>query len=635
MKTTALMSAAACAALALVTGIANGANEAFYARRAEKRQWICYRSFRKQLEMTGTFAGLGIPTRCFFAANTLNSGGKPYCEYPPIWQDGQCDWKPFDDQVNDLVRASPDARFLCMIDLNTPPWLTRRFALDSFADISHAAADPKWRAITRDWMLRFIDYAEKRHGDRIVAYILSGGGTSEWYEYDRGRSSRTKNAAWREWCARRGTDHGKAVPGEEVLWTASFEDFVYDPSTEGSKIDYWRFHCELIADALLGFAKDARAAIPKSKEIGAFFGYAQLKDTMTSFGHLDYERVYASPDIDFFIAPGNYSDRVMGGASGSQLVRGTALINGKRFLHEIDFGPHNQKRWTRGTWKTLADDIAGNTREAAFAIANQANCWYFDMWGGFYDQPEVRERIRKLKAIQDRLAGDASPSVAQTLFVVDPESLYGVNTRSPFVQGCGEQMRNRLAKTGAAYDVFSFRDLDRLDLSQYRLVCLTSAFLVTPERARFLRERVCRDGRTVLWAFAPGLSDGRTLDRRRVRTWAGVEYGTPGVTRTDMGGWTAVYAKDWTLYTPEELARIMDAAGAHRYVRGPAVVFSNASFLSVHVKDGGEFTVSLPTMAKRVTNLLTDETVAENATSFRATFASPDTQLFRIEGPKD
>lgn len=37
----------------------------------------CYRSFHKQLEMTGMFAkDLGITTRCVFAANTINSLGE-------------------------------------------------------------------------------------------------------------------------------------------------------------------------------------------------------------------------------------------------------------------------------------------------------------------------------------------------------------------------------------------------------------------------------------------------------------------------------------------------------------------------------------------------------------------------------
>ena len=282
-------------------------------------------------------------------------------------------------------------------------------------------------------MLDFIAYAEKRWGDRIGCYILSGGGTSEWYEYDRGRTSRNKDRAWAAWCKQRGLDFGESVPAQPSLAKAAFENLVYDPAAEAAKIAYWQFHNSLPADALLEFAAAARKAVPKAKEIGVFFGYYLVSDSKhTSFGHLDYERVYASPDIDFFIAPGNYSDRPIGGGSGSQLVHGTALRHGKRFLHEIDFGPHDQKRWGKGQWKTLGDDLAGNTREAAFAMANNANYWWFDMWGGFYRDPKVRERIAALKKAQDRLV--PAPSAAEILLVCDPQSIYYVNPAQPALE---------------------------------------------------------------------------------------------------------------------------------------------------------------------------------------------------------
>ena len=97
----------------------------------------CYRSFHKQLDMTGKFAGeQGITTRCFFASNTINSLGEYYCQYPPIWTGtGQYEWENLDAQINDILKASPDARLICMIDLNTPYWATRRYAMDSYDQV--------------------------------------------------------------------------------------------------------------------------------------------------------------------------------------------------------------------------------------------------------------------------------------------------------------------------------------------------------------------------------------------------------------------------------------------------------------------------------------------------------------------
>lgn len=602
-----------------------------FKEQCQKQLWVTYRSFNKELERTGQFAAMGITNRCFFAANTINGRGDPYCEYPLIWKGfKKYDWSALDAQAEDLVKTSPNACFMVLIDLNTPYWATHKFHLDSFTDITHAGVMPEWRNRTREWMLDFIAYAEKKWGDRIGAYILSGGCTSEWYEYDRGRTSYAKNKGWRGWCKAQKLSFGEEPPSPTALGRAAFENLIYDPATEAEKIAYWKFHNSITANAILFFAKAARQAIPKGKEIGVFFGYCfPYCPNQTSLGHLDYGRVYASPDIDFLISPGNYSDRGIGGGSGTQLVHGTALRYGKRFLHEIDFGPHDQNQWGRGLWKTLEDDLAGNTREAAFAMAHNANYWWFDMWGQFYRNPKVRERIAALKKVQDALK--PAPSVAEILIVCDPQSLYHVNEKCPLERAFGQHLRNKLARIAAPYDLYSFDDLPVLDMNRYKLVCLNSTLLITPERAKFLREKVCGGGRTVLWCYAPGVTDGKTLDAARVKEWAGVPFKTPGISTTQMDGWRSVYAYDYQLFTPESLTKIASDAGVHLYLDAPATVFAKEGFLTVHTKDGGEKTVRLRAKAAQVVDLLTGEILARDADSFRTVFASPDTRLFGIK----
>ena len=617
-KMVALLSAA------LLTGLVDG---------GVREQYICYRSFRPQLERTKDFAEMGIPLRCFFAANTINGGGHPYCDYPLIWKDfKKYDWSALDAQINDFLKVSPNAEFLCMIDLNTPYWATHRFWLDSFTDVTHAACDPKWIAKTKEWMLDFIAYSEKKWGGRIRAYILSGGGTSEWYEYDRGRTSRNKNAAWQKWCKARGLDYGPSVPDQEKIKTAAFENLVYDPATEQDKIDYWKFHNSVGPDAILTFAAAARKAIPANKDIGVFFGYYYVSDNKhCSFAHLDYERVFASPDIDFFIAPGNYSERWMGGGSGSQLVHSTARRHGKRLMHEIDFGPHTQKRWGKGIWKTFEDDLAGNTREAAFAIANGASYWWFDMWGGangFYDDPAIRARIAKLAEITRRYSGALPHPADEVLLVSDPESIYHLNEKDVKERGFGQHFRNELSKTGVPFDVCTLSDLETRDISKTKVVVCPAAINITPEKKALLAAKVMTGGKTVVWCYAPGLSDGKSLDPARVKEYAGVPYATPGISTTKMDGWTSVYARDYKLYTAESLRGVIAAAGALMWASKPCVVFANERFLAVHTKDGGEIMLSLPRRASKVVDLISGETIATDADRFSCKFSAPDTRLF-------
>ncbi|MBQ5984587.1 MAG: hypothetical protein IJL56_06405 [Bacteroidales bacterium] len=594
----------------------------------------CYRSFTREPEMARIFSQeLGVKTRCFFASNTINSRGGAYCQYPPIWVgEGKYEFEHLDEQMEEMNASNPDGKLICMIDLDSPYWMTRRFKFDSFSDVSTAVSNPTWMKMMLRWMKDFITYAEAHHGDRIGAYVLSGGCTSEWYDAVGGYPTRSKENAWLGWCRDRGLDHGDAVPSFPSLNQASFDGHLYDPVTESAKIDYWRFHNEVIADAILTFAREARSLLPEGKKIGVFFGYHfNLPHETLAYGHLEYERVYASPDIDFFIAPGSYFNRGIGGGSGSQAMFRTAMLNGKQFLHEIDFTPHDYPTRKAG-WKTEEDDIAGNTREACYALIHHISSWWFDMWGGFYDNPRLRERIGQMETIQKRFRSDRSPSVAEILLVGDPKSMYFIRNGDPLVRLGAEPVRNQLSMTGAPYDCCSFSDLERMDLSRYKVILLPQLFFIDGPRAKILREKVCRDGRTLLFAYAPGICDGKTLDPERVRTWTGVPFvsGRPDMTETVMDGWTAVYSYRTEAFTTETLRDICRRAGVLFYVEDCIPVFANERLLSIHCKEGGRRTVTLPKKASQVIDLLSGEVVAKRKKSFQVDFASPDTRLFEI-----
>jgi len=607
----------------------------YTAATIDKNIYTCYRSFWPELETTAKFKELGINTRCFFAANTINSIGFEYCKYPLIWQGiKKYDFAAYDKQVDDLLSANPDAEFLCMIDLNTPYWLMRKFAMDSFADISHMAADPQWIKITTEWMLDFIDYSEKKYGDKISAYILSGGGTSEWYEYDRGRSSRVKNAAWREWCKKNGFDLGADVPPETTLRKAAHENVIYDPATEMNKIQYWNFHNQVIADAVVAFAGAARPAIPEEKELGVFFGYYMVSDNkLVSFGHLGYERVFACPDIDFIINPGTYNDRQIGGGSGPQLVHGTALRYGKRCLHEIDHRTHCVSANPvvgHDAWKTQADDIAGLKREAAFSLINHMSLWWFDMWGGWYKTEANQELIKKLQKISDKYVNDRSASVAETLMIADPQSACYLNDKAPHASAMARQFRDKLNKVGAPFDVYSFNDIPVIDLSRYKVVFLPAMLLITPERAEILKKFILNSGRTIVWNYAPGICDGVSLDTERVKQWTGAAYRTPGPVKVAMDGWSSVYSFEYKTMTPAAMKSIMQEAGVHMYTDDLNPVYANQRLLAIHFKTGGAKTVHLPRKFGKVMDVYSGKVVAENTSEFTYEFASPDTVLFEL-----
>ena len=612
-------------------------------------QRMAYRSFLPELEETANFAKMGITLRTVFIANTVSANGRSYCQYPPVWRNlGDYDFAQVDAQLGDIIKASPQAEFIIMLDLNTPAWLTRRVRHDSFNEITHALSSPIYREEASKYLDQLVRYIEKGYGERVQAYILMNGHTSEWFERDL-RQSHVKNLAWRKWCAERGLKYGLSTPTESDLATGAFEGTVYDPATEQEKIDFWKFHSWIISDGVLHFAHIAQKA-SGGKCIGASYGYYMICDKdPCGVGNLDYERVVADPGFDMITSPSTYSGREIGGGTGSMLVAGTSRRYGKRFYYSIDQWPHSLQSpyFYNICFRTLADTVAGNTRNAAFALVQHADFHWFDMWGGFYKDPEMKERIRRIVPIQKRFANDDSPPCADVLIVADPDSAYGridprmaaneelgdeQGARCPegFVSayGCGEEFRNRINHIGICYDVVSFNDLPHIDLKPFKAVVLSDVWTISPEKAKVLRDFVLKDGRTAIWAYAPGVSDGKSVDAKRIRGWAGVDFKTPGVTTTAMGAWNAVYAYDYRLLTPEKFAEVFKAAGCHFWIDEPMPVMANEHLLAIHVKDGGRKTVHLPRKCAKVVDLLQNRVVAADCTDFEDSFATPDTKIY-------
>jgi hypothetical protein len=252
------------------------------------------------------------------------------------------------------------------------------------------------------------------------------------------------------------------------------------------------------------------------------------------------------------------------------------------------------------------------------------------MWGGWYKTEANQELIKKLQNISDKYVNDRSASVAQTLMIADPQSACYLNDKAPHASAMARQFRDKLNKVGAPFDVYSFNDILVIDLSQYKVIFLPAMLLISPERAEILKKYVLKDNRTVVWTYAPGISDGKTLDTARVKQWTGTAYGTQGPAKVAMDGWNSVYSHEYKTMTSVAMKKIMKEAGVHMYTDDVNPVYANERLLSIHYKDGGKKKVHLPQKCKKVVDVYSGKVVAENASEFTYDFMTPDTALFEI-----
>jgi hypothetical protein len=609
---------------------------------------FAYRSFWPEFEAMRQFKEAGVNTVCIFAANTDNSLGRPYSKYPPIWRGiGKYDFASFDKQYDDVLKVNPNAEFICMIDLNTPVWLQRQLSCsaqsaaecESFSMLSCACANPQWRKITGDYFEAVLKHAESRYGNRIKAYLLACGTTDEWMDYSMGSAGRTKTQAWNAWLK----SHEKRpapIPSFDRIDRASFENMIRDPATEQDVVDYAQFTGDIIADTVLEFAAKTRAGVPKQRQIGVFFGYILELESwrMVWAGHLEYERLFASPDIDFFISPGTYGDRPMGGGSGFMSPNGTRVLGGKGYLHEIDHRtPSYNVKLDEYTsiawmvpWKDQAETDAGLKREFSLAIINGASLWCFDMWGGVFKTPETMKLVGQSKRLWDRYAAMPLKSRAEVALVVDPQSARYFNSRNAIAAQIYQGTRNKLNRLGAPFEVFSFNDLPKADLSQYKMFVFPGLFVVTPERLETLKKHVFHSNRTVLFAYAPGICDGKTLDPARVKELTGTSFQTPGTSTVQRDGWKAIYTPSYKEIQPKMLRQAAVEAGVTIYCQDAVPVYANERLVAIHTARGGEKTITLPCECRHVKELYTGRTIPVAGNSFFYTFKSPDTALFEL-----
>lgn len=608
-----------------------------------RKPFFAYRSFQKEFDAMREFHAAGVNQFCVFPAHTTNSLGEPYSEYPPTWLAPEVyDFAPFDQQIEDVKKISPNPEILCMVDLNSPSWLVRRLNVahcgpaDSFLSLTDALSSPAWFEATRNYMESLIRHAEEKYGHLIQCYILACGTTDEWMDYSNGRESLQKLNRYREWVKARGEAEPECIPTYTQRFHAPHNG-LRDPQQDADALRYWQFHSELVADSILRFAGAARALIPEGKEIGVFYGYVLELGTkrLVQAGHLACDKLLASDQIDFLISPGSYQDRELGGGGGFMIPNGSIHLAKKGYLHECDHRTHTANiklTWMPLLWKNEAEDIAGLRREFCRSLFHGTSLWWFDMWGKFFTGRETLREIARFKQIWDRLADRNRQPDAEVALLVDPASLRYVDDESkgnsagaimpPLLRCC-----NRL---GAPYRVYTLADLPRIpDLDRFKLVILPALYEVTQEKRALLEQYLFRKNRTILWLHGAGLSDGERWSEAAMEELTGFPLNASGGP-VSRGSWFSASCPQSDALTPGILRDLARSAGVHLYSDSPLPVWVSEDLLMVHSAAAGHHEIHLPRQAAKVTELFSNRIATEQSDRILCDFDGPGTLLFEL-----
>jgi hypothetical protein len=614
---------------------------------AKAPRWFGYRTsyFHFDVQTLARFGEIGVNVINFHAFNGLSALGVPYSPYPPIWiGPGQYDFDSLDRQIADILAANSNAKLVCKIDLNTPAWWPRWYHRtqdrdDSFTKLGKIATSEEWRSETKEYLQAVLRHMEAKHRDVIVGYMLACGGTNEWQDYSMGEESVSRRQAWREWMIARGFPDPIDIPPASVREHIS-HDIFRDPVEDALAINYWRFNHWLIGDTILYFASAVQDIIKHRIPLGTYYGYVleHAKGCLLYEGHLDFDRVFSSPLLDFIETPASYSDRQIGGAGGFMVCLDSLNFHGKRLIHQVDHRTYTARSVkvlglpipeTKDAWPDEKSTIAGMRREFSMALVRGTSLWFFNMFGGWFEGKPVMDAIGQMREIWEKRADDSAASVAQVAVLVDAESMFYVDCNAEIMNDFLSRQRYGLGRMGAPYDIYSFADVPALDLSRYKLILLPNLFVLDGKKREWLKQKICTGGKTVVWVYAPGIITDGHYDLANVEALTGVPAGAKEMTAKAMDGWQSVFAPAPNL-SAETLRRLAREAGVHIYCDAGEPLYANSRFLALHTASGGKRTIVLPGKY-HVQELFSGHVLGESLTTFEVNLSAPDTVLYELK----
>jgi hypothetical protein len=632
------------------------------------------------------------------------------------------DYSTFDARVQMLLDADPEALFFPRLFLGTPSWWADAHPNDLVTyDPNDGTppqvlvirskrvaswASPRWREDTDDALRRFIAYVEASpYADRVIGYHLASGTTEEWMQWGSNEDqwadySPVNLAAFRRWLAARyGTDTAlqKAWRDRKIkLSTAQIpsrskrqageRDFLRDPVLAQPSIDYVRFTSWLTADAVNHFAKTTKDAVNRERLVGVFYGYlCQLAGghREQNAGHLALQLVLTCPDIDFITSPSSYASRPLGtGYPHTMSLVDSVKAHGKLWFDENDYRTWltpNVEVGKLGKTASFEESLLCQQREFAWATATRMGMWWFDMGGGWYDDPRMLAAIGDMNRIAHANMDLDGRPVAEIAFVVDDHSNTFLRPNHPWGWPALVTQMPELGRIGAPID---FVHPDDLALrGPYKM-------LIYPNLFEGGDNILKNDGRKAVVLMGPtGLYTGATGNERireeamRARTGfplrlKNVDYPWRATPSEEAGAWgwrnatpygtstrnvvlalpdpgdyrvlarlegtqqPALIAREQNGITvahsavpqlPHGLLRaVADKAGIHAYTKPGTVVWASRGVLAVSVGEGGPQTIRLPRPAK-VTDLWTGAVLHEQTDQFDLDIPTNGTALLRLD----
>jgi len=326
-----------------------------------------------------------------------------------------------------------------------------------------------------------------------------------------------------------------------------------DLSTHRNLVDYYQCQHALVADCLIHFSKTVKEHWGRPIVVGAFYGYFfPMFSKETLGGHLALERVLNSRYVDFLAGPQCYFPDAfeLGEPARSRGLPATCRLHEKLWLDEYDTQPNisaltpiGASSKTPGYDQTINTAVAIVRRNMAVSAVQGQGFWFFDFGvaggrqyseakdngsNGWWDFPPLLKVIGETRSVFTRESGRPYRSDADVLMVFDTDVYYELSTDISLlapVSAITGYNPSSAWEAGVAADYIHLDDLHLVNLKQYKVIVFNNTFRITDEQRTFIGNYVAKDGRHLIWFYAPGYSDGRIHSLENMVATTGIKLG--------------------------------------------------------------------------------------------------------------
>jgi hypothetical protein len=524
-----------------------------------------------------THAGVDLFEMSFYIRNAWNEDGTLNTEIVD---------EELVNMLRGIYAINPQAFFQLRIHLNAPAWWHQKYPEDlvNYAkgpvdysiqlctnpldgsegngDVSKAPraslASERWQTEATDILKQTLDYLRTTDvGNRIFSLMLAHGVYGEWHYFGYKQEPDTGEAMtkrFRNWL----TDKYKTDSALQLAWgdpkatiaAATVPDLVErqqntgvfrDPRKERKIIDYFHCHQETVEGVIRHFTKFVKTTWPSEVLVGLFNGYHFSDNDFNANGHLYFDRLLDWPHIDFFAAPYNYNSdaRILGGTGQPRSLIESVRLHGKLWMTEQDRISHLPKpRPNEPATENDEESIAVMRSAFAQLVSRATGYWWMDFCGhpshpsinsigGNWNSPKMMAEIKHQKDFCDEILHREYTSVADVAFIYDFNSYYYMaetdNRQTREIEYASNNWLTSDAYcSGAAFDTYLLSDLPLIDLDKYKVFVFGTTYCISDAQIDFINTNIKKNGRTVIFNYAPAYTDGEKLDINRMKSLTGM-----------------------------------------------------------------------------------------------------------------